>query len=347
MFVTDSLTNDIDPSVSLLPEQQLEQQMRETVEPFLESVVRRGKTCREELYYELFPLDKPGGTVVISHGFAEAGRKYHELCFYFLRRGYQVAVMDHRGHGKSVRQGPHPDVAYVDYFDRYAEDLHGFMAEIILPQFHIPGLPLVLYGHSMGGCIAARYLELYPDDFDRAVLNAPMLGLKLGLCPSWAALLLCEANILLGRGGERLFYQGEFDPQEPFSGSSASSPQRHAYYQAVRRQDPALHTSSASYRWARESILAGWKAVGRRETAKVKIPVLLFQAGEDTLVTEKAQQKFIQRIAGGRLIEVPASRHEIYRAPNEILARYLTEIFRFYDGGDAKPHSSGEADSEK
>lgn len=332
MSVVNRLTNDTKQSIRLIPEQQFDQQMRETVEPFLESVVRRGKIRKGELYYELFPLESPTGTVVISHGYAEAGRKYYELCYYFLRHGYQVAVMDHRGHGKSVREGSDPDVAYVDRFDRYAEDLHEFVIKCVLTQFHRPGLPLLLYGHSMGGCIAARYLELYPEDFDRAVLNAPMLGLKLGLCPPWAALLLCEANILLGRGGRRLFYQGEFDPQEPFSSSSAGSPQRHAYFQAVRRSDPAFHTSSTSYRWAREAILAGWKAVSKREAAKVKIPVLLFQAGEDTLVTEAAQSKFIRRIADGRLVLVPDSRHEIYRAPNEILARYLTELFRFLDG---------------
>ena len=43
------------------------------------------------------------GAIVISHGFTEFAEKYDELVWYFLLAGYSVCVLEHRGHGKSVR----------------------------------------------------------------------------------------------------------------------------------------------------------------------------------------------------------------------------------------------------
>ena len=72
----------------------------------------------------------------------------------------------------------------------------------------------------------------------------------------------------------------------------------------------------------------------KKQAKKVKTPVLLFQAGKDTLVTPGAQKEFIKRIPDGQLVVVPDIRHEIYRAPNSVLQPYLEMIFEFYDSGE-------------
>ena len=59
----------------------------------------------------------------------------------------------------------------------------------------------------MGGCIGAFYLEQYPEDFAKAVLNAPMLGVNLGGVPSWAARVLCDFKVFGGNGKDRLLTQ--------------------------------------------------------------------------------------------------------------------------------------------
>lgn len=65
----------------------------------------------------------------------------------------------------------------------------------------------------------------------------------------------------------------------------------------------------------------------------MKTPVLLFQAGKDTLVTPGAQKEFIKRIPDGQLVVVPDIRHEIYRAPNSVLQPYLEMILNFMTVG--------------
>ncbi len=309
-------------------EETLRQQMDGVAEPFLASVCVGGTLKEQGLYYELYPQSASKGTIVISYGFTESCLKYHELIYYFYREGYQVAVMDHRGHGKSMREVEDVTIVHIDLFSRYVKDLHQFVKTVVGPMAQEK--PLYLYAHSMGGCIGAFYLEQYPRDFSRAVLNAPMLGLKLGICPAWAARVLCDLKVLKGEGKERLFTQSVFDPEEPFAQSSASSQARHSYYLEKRQRDPDYQTSSGSYYWGKEAINAGKFVISAAQAKKVQASVLLFQAELDTLVKPQAHKKFIGRIADGTLVLVKGVRHEIYRAPNEVLEAYLERIFAFY-----------------
>lgn len=321
--------------VKCLPEDILEQKMEEEAEPFLQRIRVSGmmKTTENKgLYYELYPQENAKGTIVVSYGFTESCLKYYELLYYFYREGYQAAIMDHRGHGRSMREVEDMTVVHVELFSRYVKDLHHFVEKKVKPM--ADGKPLYLFAHSMGGCIGTFYLEQYPDDFKRAVLTAPMLGVKLGGCPAWAARVLCDMEVFRGKGTERLFTQSAFDPDESFEECSASSEARHAWYMKKRREDENYQTSSGSYYWGKEAINAGEFVVSRKQAEKVKASVLLFQAEYDSLVKPEPQDRFISRIADGRLVFVPGIRHEIYRAPNEVLQPYLEEIFRFYEGAD-------------
>lgn len=321
--------------VECLPEDILEQRMEEEAEPFLQKVRVNGmmKTTENKgLYYELYPQENAKGTIVVSYGFTESCLKYHELIYYFYKEGYQAAIMDHRGHGRSMREVEDMTVVHIELFSRYVKDLHHFVETKVKPM--ADGKPLYLFAHSMGGCIGTFYLEQYPDDFKRAVLTAPMLGVKLGGCPAWAARVLCDMEVFRGKGTERLFTQSAFDPEESFEECSASSEARHAWYMKKRREDENYQTSSGSYYWGKEAINAGEFVVSRKQAEKVKASVLLFQAEHDRLVKPEPQDRFISRIADGRLVFVPGVRHEIYRAPNEVLQPYLEEIFRFYEGAD-------------
>ena len=321
--------------VECLPEDILEQRMEEEAEPFLQKIRVSGmmKTTENKgLYYELYPQENAKGTIVVSYGFTESCLKYHEMLYYFYKEGYQAAIMDHRGHGRSMREVEDMTVVHVELFSRYVKDLHHFVEKKVKPM--ADGKPLYLFAHSMGGCIGTFYLEQYPDDFKRAVLTAPMLGVKLGGCPAWAARVLCDMEVFRGKGTERLFTQSAFDPDESFEECSASSEARHAWYMKKRREDENYQTSSGSYYWGKEAINAGEFVVSRKQAEKVKASVLLFQAEYDSLVKPEPQDRFISRIADGRLVFVPGVRHEIYRAPNEVLQPYLEEIFRFYEGAD-------------
>ena len=67
-----------------------------------------------------------------------------------------------------------------------------------------------------------------------------------------------------------------------------------------------------------------------RSWKKISVPVVLFQAERDTLVYNRAQEKFIRRLPNGKLIRVPGAKHEIYRCGNDILRPYLNKVLGFY-----------------
>lgn len=314
-----------------LEEETLEVQMRTVVEPLLLQVKKQGRLAVKggELYYELYPQRQTTDTIVICHGFSESAEKYGEFIYYLYRAGYQVAIWDQRGHGRSLREGIDPNVVHVEAFSDYVEDMHLFMEQVVKP--FAEGGRLCLYAHSMGGCVGALYLEQYPADFERAVLNAPMLAIQMGPCPLFAAACICDVAKLRGQGKKRLFTQGEFDPEEPFAKSCSDSEARHLYYQEKRRENPCFQTSSASYAWGSTAIRAGRRAVNRKNASRIKVPVLLFQAGKDGQVKAKAQEKFIRHVEKGKIIRISQAKHEIYRARNALLAFYMEEILRFLD----------------
>lgn len=310
--------------VSCISEKRYRTQMKQLIIPYLKRYVECG--CYHRLYYELYPRDNPLGTIVISYGFTESCEKYREIIYYFHKQGYQVAIMDHRGHGKSVRETENQSIVHISHFSQYVKDFHGFIRTKVYPIRK--GKPLYLYAHSMGGCIGALYLEKHPKVFAKAVLNAPMLEIQMGRMPHWAADGICCIFILLGQGNKRVFTMKEFQEDEPFSMSAANSAARYAYYRQIQKKHPEYQTSCGSYQWVHEAIQAGRRALKPENMRSISAPVLLFQAAEDTFVTSRAHKIFINGILDGRIIRVK-SRHEIGRSTNDILEPYLAEIFSF------------------
>jgi lysophospholipase len=300
--------------------------MQELVEPYLAERCRRGEL--EGIYYEFYPQQEPRGTIVISYGFTESCEKYHELIFYMHREGYQVAILDHRGHGNSLREVSDPELVHVESFEDYVKDLHRLIEEVVMPQ--AKKRPLYLFAHSMGGCIGTLYLEEYPGVFQKAVLSAPMLGINNGNVPDWAAALLCRCAVLFGQKKKKLFTMGDFDPDEPFEASGGNSQARHEYYRKLRRENPKLQTSAATYGWAGQALKAAKKAISPENAAGIQVPVLLFSATDDSFVRPGEQDFFLSQIPKGRKVLVE-SRHEIARHHSDILEAYLAEIFAFYN----------------
>lgn len=308
-----------------LDEETYEAKMTEVVEPYLQRTGIRGSM--DGLYFEFYGQQEPKGTIVVCYGFTETCEKYHELIFYMHQAGYQVAVMDHRGHGKSFREVEDLQLVHVEDFSLYVEDLHRFIQTEVLARAQ--GRPLYLYAHSMGGCIGTLYLEQHSRIFQKAVLSAPMYGIDNGGVPDVAARLLCLGAVLLGKGRKRLFTMNGFDPQEPYEECGCDSLARHNYYLRLRRENPRYQTGCASYGWAREAMRAGRRAIAPKQAANIRIPVLLFQATRDTFVRAREQELFLNRIPKGRKVVVD-SRHEISRMASGRLELYLAEIFRFY-----------------
>jgi acylglycerol lipase len=115
------------------------------------------------------PAGDPWAVALIVHGLGEHAGRYETVAAALTAAGIDVFGYDHRGFGGSS--------GYRAYVDRWSQ-LHDDLANRLLAtRAERPGLPLVMYAHSMGGLVAAGYV-LSPEARplpDLLVLSAPAL----------------------------------------------------------------------------------------------------------------------------------------------------------------------------
>ena len=119
-------------------------------------------------------------------------------------------------------------------------------------------------------------------------------------------------------------------PLEPdFENSCDSSACRYHYYYKKRLNDPFLQTQNPSINWGKQSVRACGRVTSKKETAKIRIPVLVIQAGNDTVVKNASQDLFASRVKGCELYRVPDMKHELYMTDSDVLIPYWEKIFAF------------------
>ena len=107
--------------------------------------------------------------VQIAPGIAAHIDRYVEFMEFLAGNGYIVVANDHLGHGKSIN-GPE-DLGFFaardgwNYVLRDMEKLHDRTVK------EHPGLPYVMFGHSMGSFLTRTYLIRYPGKYDAAILS--------------------------------------------------------------------------------------------------------------------------------------------------------------------------------
>ena len=116
------------------------------------------------------PEGEPVGVVQIVHGMCEHKERYVEFMEYLNEEGYIAVIHDHRGHGKSVRRPEDLGYMYEGGAESLLADTRHVTAYI---RKRFPGIPLILFGHSMGSLIARVYLKKYDKDIDYLVLCGP------------------------------------------------------------------------------------------------------------------------------------------------------------------------------
>lgn len=107
----------------------------------------------------------PIGVIQIAHGVCEHIGRYDEFARFLAENGFVVCGNDHLGHGKTASAG---DLGYVYEGDhvnmvRDMNTLHNIMEK------RHPGLPYIVFGHSMGSFLARIYAANFGERLSAAV----------------------------------------------------------------------------------------------------------------------------------------------------------------------------------
>lgn len=104
-----------------------------------------------ELFAQVWEPDvvSPRAVVCLVHGLGEHSSRYAHVAEVFGREGYVLFTFDHRGHGRSGGIRGH-----ISSIEDFTKDI-----DLLLEQAQktYPGLPVLLYGHSLGGILVLYY----------------------------------------------------------------------------------------------------------------------------------------------------------------------------------------------
>lgn len=317
----------------ILPENGYAEAMETLVLPYLAERKTEHYCEREKekpIFYMRCLADEPRGIVILSHGYTETAEKHLENIYYFLRGGYHVFMPEHCGHGRSYRlSGDTEDLSlvHVDDYQRYVDDLL-YVSRIAAREF--PELPVCLYGHSMGGGIAAAAVSAAPELFSRLILSSPMIRPNTAPVPWPLACLIAGAFCLMHKEEKYLAGNHPYEGPEKFEDSASVSESRFNYYQKKRSEEPLFQMSAASYGWLLQTARLN-HALQKKAWRQITCPVLLFQAEDEKYVSKREQERFIRKLnrrnhGNLKLFRVKGSKHEIFNSGEEVLKHYWQKI---------------------
>ncbi|WP_311029048.1 alpha/beta hydrolase [Mesorhizobium koreense] len=138
---------------------------------------------------------EPARAVVqINHGLAEHAARYARFADHLAASGFQVYAHDHRGHGGTTAlDAPSGIFARESGAEKVIADV--LAIHDLIAREH-PGLPVIVFGHSMGGLIALNFVQRHSQRIaGAAIWNA---NFSAGPAERLARLLLLWERFRLG-----------------------------------------------------------------------------------------------------------------------------------------------------
>lgn len=152
------------------------------------------------IFYRSTEPAEPRAILLLAHGYAEHSGRYLEVMERFTGLGMAVFAQDHRGHGRSART-----LGDLESMDAVLGDF-AVLHRTALQKY--PGLPVYVFGHSMGGLIGTLYVERTPG-IAGAVLNGAALDIPDDISP-----VVVAVGRLLARIAPRLGVQKFYAPEQ-------------------------------------------------------------------------------------------------------------------------------------
>ena len=266
-----------------------------------------GPAAGMRLAFRAYPAQRPHASVLVSHGFAEHSGWWHHVALAFQARGISAFLFDHFHHGLSAGRA-----ADVPHYDVLTAGIRCALERGVLPRS--PGIPVVLLGHSNGGCASLFGLPEFADRIQGLVLSSPLI--RMLWVSQWLGPL---PAFVISRIDPGAYWPLKLMP-EALTSNAEVWPQYAA--------DPLrFHKISARFYFAMRSACA---TVAARTDLR-GLPLLLLSAGEERIVNLGAMRDWYGRLRADdktHLIHL-GRRHELF---NEVdLERTVDEAVAWMD----------------
>ena len=232
--------------------------------------------------------------LLLVHGLGEHIGRYQHVAGYFNARNTAVLGTDARGHGKSDGKRGHAlnyDVLMADV---------KLSVENATNQF--PGVPIIIYGHSMGGNLVANYILRHDSQpFAGAILSSTWF--KLAFEPP-------AFKVALGKLMSGIYPAFTQDNELDANDLSRDPAVVRAY-----EDDPLVHSkiSASMFFHVYE---AGYWALENAD--KLNIPVLVTHGSIDKLTSAEASKEFADKAGANATFQIwEGMPHEPHNDPEK------------------------------
>lgn len=216
------------------------------------------------------PEDYPVKIIVLIHGLGEHGGRYENWAEQFTSHNFIFVAGDLRGHGKS--KGIRGDVRRPIVMIR---DIIYTIKDI---RQEFPKLPLILYGHSLGGTLLIELYKHYRD-VEGLIITSPWLELVYKP-PEWKKRLAKIFEYFL----PWVTVRSDIIPEQ----LTKSTEIIEDLY-----RDNLVHRR-ISARFFNDITTLGQKIL--EQDYSVEVPVLIMQGEEDQLVSIEATRRFAEKL---------------------------------------------------
>ncbi len=223
----------------------------------------------------------PKAIFQIVHGMAEHIDRYDHFARFLAENGFAVFGNNHIGHGDSAvfdeELGHIPGKEGYLHMTKDARKLSRIAREAY------PGIPLILFGHSMGSFIARYYAELWGTEIDALILcgtsgKNPLTSIGLGLIKTMS----------LVRGDH---YRSKFIDNMAFGSYNDSYEAKKTKFDWLSQNEDNVNAYIEDNRCGQVFTLAGFRNLmtllktvtrdGWAATIRKDLPILLISGKED------------------------------------------------------------------
>lgn len=281
--------------------------------------------------------------IFVLPGFTEFIEKHEDQTQGFAAMGLDVLTIDWLGQGLSTRMTSHPHTIHINSFDKHLESL---LAAAEDAGFLDGDLPLIVYGHSMGGHLALRFGQML------AAINAPRLKIAgviisapMIMPPkSPPRLILAYATIIcaLGFGRKSVFSQKKIDAQIKLQLSLARDGEFAPENELTRNpkgywvqcdlftKNPHLRAHGPSFGWVRAAYASCLATSGNLSWMQAyDLPVQAHLAGDETVVNVSYSATYLRQIVRAEVYEYPKAKHELMLELDEVQGMIWARMAEF------------------
>ena len=218
---------------------------------------------------EFVPEKSPRAVILLVHGIGEHSSRYTHWAQLFVNNDIAMVAYDQRGHGLSTGKR-----GVISSYKDFMNDIDALLNKT---SIRFKGVPIFLYGHSMGGGEVLNHLIHYEGEYVGVISTSPWI-ITQAAPPKFAISLLRILNKLMPYAAIKTKFDSSMLSHDP---------------DVARRydKDPLVH-HKVGFRLFIEAYDIGYSIYN--SSSKFDKPLLLLHGGGDKITDPTASRHFAE-----------------------------------------------------